>query len=408
MVDVDGLDRVDFLPEPSDRRILTAIDPSTAGYHDEWRAEVTGWAPQYAEPLPKIRRTRVIASNVTIFAIMSVILLLVWQSGFLFIELPPPASEWAFETTEVRQLQDEGLNGQGVRVCMVDTGFSPIHSSFEGVEIIFKDMVGDSTVPIDYGVIGHGTMMAGLLISQSHQIGIAPNITLAIVAALSDDGDGENSGGESVVADAIGWCHHNFEADIISLSLGGQQKLDNEREGASVTAARMAVDSGIYVVAAAGNDGGIDDDGMVSVPANVARVITVGATTMEGQLWANSSAGSQLTETQDPRQNPNLKPEIVSPGHMIVSTGDNGDWFSSSGTSVSTVFVSGALALILQAHPELKPNQNSNGSCIDSVKVALMNSAHQNEFVSKHDNHWGYGELRAQLWLQEITNSEQC
>ena len=47
---MDGLDRVDFLPEPSDRRILTAIDPSTAGYHDEWRAEVTGWAPQYAEP----------------------------------------------------------------------------------------------------------------------------------------------------------------------------------------------------------------------------------------------------------------------------------------------------------------------------------------------------------------------
>jgi len=408
VIELDGLDRVDLLPEPSDRRILSAIDPSTVGYQDEWRAEVTGWAPQNAEPLPKIRRTRVIASNVTIFAIMSVVILLVWQSGFLFIELPSPTSEWAFETTEIRQLQDEGLNGEGVRLCMVDTGFSPIHSSFEGVEIIFKDMVGDSTVPVDYGSIGHGTMMAGLLISQSHQVGIAPNITLAMVAALSDNGDGENSGDESIVADAIGWCQNNFEADIISLSLGGQQKLANEPEGASVTAARMAVDSGIYVVAAAGNDGGIDDDGIVSAPANVARVITVGSTTMEGQIWANSSAGSQLTETQNPRQSPNLKPEIVSPGHMIVSTGDNGDWYSSSGTSVSTVFVSGALALILQAHPELKPNPDSNGSCIDSVKVALMNSAQQNEFASTHDNHWGYGELKSQLWLQEISNSEQC
>ena len=37
---MDGLDRVDLLPEPSDRRILSAIDPSTSGYHDEWRAEV--------------------------------------------------------------------------------------------------------------------------------------------------------------------------------------------------------------------------------------------------------------------------------------------------------------------------------------------------------------------------------
>ncbi|RZD43775.1 MAG: hypothetical protein CXT70_00830, partial [Methanobacteriota archaeon] len=329
MVELDGLDRVDLLPEPSDRRILSAIDPSTAGYQDEWRAEVTGWAPRYATPIPKVRRTRVIASNITIFAIMSVVLLLVWQSGFLFIELPSPTSEWAFEATEIRQLQDEGLNGQGVRVCIVDTGFSPIHSSFEGVEIVFKDMVGDSKVPVDYGTIGHGTMMAGLLISQSHQIGIAPNVTLAVVAALSDNGDGENSGDESVVADAITWCHQDFEADIISLSLGGQQKLANQREGASVTAARMAVDSGIFVVAAAGNDGGADDDGMVSAPANVARVITVGATTVTGQLWSNSSAGSQLTATETPRQNPNLKPEVVSPGHMVISTGDNGEWYSS-------------------------------------------------------------------------------
>ena len=405
---LDGLERVDLLPEPSDRRILSVIDPSTSGYHDEWRAEVTGWAPRYAEPIAKVRRTRVLVSNLIIFAIFSVVLLLVWQSGLLFVELPPPTSEWAFETTEIRQLQDDGLDGQGVRVCMVDTGYSSLHSSLEGVEIIFKDMIGDSTVPVDHGSIGHGTMMAGLLISQNHQIGIAPNITLAMVAALNDNGDGENAGEESVVADAISWCHQNFAADIISLSLGGQQKLANEREGASVTAARMAVDSGIFVVAAAGNDGGPDDDGMVSAPANVARVITVGATTMDGQLWANSSAGSQLTETENPRQHPNLKPEVVSPGHMVISTGDKGDWYSSSGTSVSTVFVSGALALILQAHPELKPNQDSNGSCIDSVKIALMNSAQQNEFASTHDDHWGYGKLRSQLWLQEISNSEQC
>jgi len=405
---LDGLDRVDLLPEPSDRRILSAIDPSTSGYHDEWRAEVTGWAPRYAEPIAKVRRTRVLISNITLFAIFSVVLLLVWQSGLLFVELPPPTSEWAFEMTEVRQLQDEGLNGQGVRVCMVDTGFSSVHTSLDGVDVIFKDLIGDSTVPVDYGSVGHGTMMAGLLVSQSHQIGIAPNITLAVVAALNNNGNGENTGEESIVADAINWCQQDFAADIISLSLGGQQKLDNEREGASVTAARMAVDSGIFVVAAAGNDGGPDDDGMVSAPANVARVITVGATTMNGQIWVNSSSGSQLSETENPRQHPNLKPEVVSPGHMIVSTGDNGDWYSSSGTSVSTVFVSGALALILQAHPELKPNQDSNGSCIDSVKLALMNSAQQNEFASTHDDYFGYGELRSQLWLQEIEDSVQC
>ena len=158
---MDGLDGIDLLPEPTDRRILSAIDPSTSGYHDEWRAEVTGWAPHYAEPVARMRRKRFSASNITIFAILSVILLLVWQSGLLFIELPPPKSEWAFETTEIRQLQEQGLDGQGVRICMVVTVLSTIHSAFEGVAIVFKEMVGDYTDTVDEEKNGKGTMMGG-------------------------------------------------------------------------------------------------------------------------------------------------------------------------------------------------------------------------------------------------------
>ena len=106
-----------------------------------------------------------------------------------------------------------------------------------------------------------------------------------------------------------------------------------------MSATRMAVDSGIFVVAAAGNDGGGDDDGMVSAPGNVARVITVGATTKGGLIWSNSSIGSQLIETENPRQNPNLKPEIVSPGHMIISTANDRAWYPIIVTSVLTVCV---------------------------------------------------------------------
>ena len=118
--------------------------------------------------------------------------------------------------------------------------------------------------------------MAGILVATDHQIGAAPGITLGIAAALGADENGDNSGEESVVAEAIRWCHDTFEADIISLSLGGEQNLDAQREGATASATRRAVDAGIFVVAAAGNDGGPDDDGLVSVPANIPRVITVG------------------------------------------------------------------------------------------------------------------------------------
>ena len=223
-------------------------------------------------------------------------------------------------------------------------------------------MIGNSNSPIDYGFIAHGTLMAGILVSGSHQQGIAPGVNLAMVAALGADENDMNSGSEQTVADAILWCHNEFQADIISLSLGGEQNIEMMTEGVSVSAVRRAVDSGIFVVAAAGNDGGGEDDGLVSVPGNVARVITVGASTQEQIVWENSSIGSQILSNGSMRQNPHMKPEVVAPGENIISTGIGDSWYSSSGTSDSTVFVTGALSLILEAFPEYKPTSSSMGT----------------------------------------------
>ena len=45
-----------------------------------------------------------------------------WQNQWLVVELPLLESEWALEDTELRDVQASGLSGEGVRVCMVDTG----------------------------------------------------------------------------------------------------------------------------------------------------------------------------------------------------------------------------------------------------------------------------------------------
>ena len=42
---MEELRGIELLPEPGEPRILSAIDPSTRGFQDQWRAEVTGWAP---------------------------------------------------------------------------------------------------------------------------------------------------------------------------------------------------------------------------------------------------------------------------------------------------------------------------------------------------------------------------
>ena len=118
-------------------------------------------------------------------------------------------------------------------------------------------MIGNSNAPVDYGFIAHGTLMAGILVSNNHQIGVAPGVELAMVAALGADEDDLNSGSEDTVAQSIRWCQDEYQADIISLSLGGEQNVEMHTEGSSVSAVRRAVDSGIFVVAAAGNDGGV-------------------------------------------------------------------------------------------------------------------------------------------------------
>jgi serine protease AprX len=175
-------------------------------------------------------------------------------------------------------------------------------------------------------------------------------------------------------------------------------------EGSSVSAVRRAVDSGIFVVAAAGNDGGGSDDGLVSVPGNVPRVITVGASTESQSVWANSSSGSQSLMNGEQRQHPHMKPEVIAPGENIISTGVGDTWFSSSGTSDSTVFVTGALSLLLEAFPEYKATSESDGSCIDAVKDALMESALKYDDTTTHDDRWGYGQLQALDWYSYLEN----
>ncbi len=403
---VGSLDSVELLPEPDDSRILSAIDPSAVGFQDNWRAEVTGWAPAMPMPIKRVRGRKFLVTNGILFAIFAVLILWIWQSGYLIVDLPPAKSEWAAEQAGFSDDTLEGLTGEGVKVCIVDTGIDLSNPAFSGVNVVFKDMIGDSSTPVDYGFLAHGTLMSGLLIAQSHQMGMSPNIQLGMIAALGDDGTGKNTADESDVAQAINWCIETFGADIISLSLGGTQNDGMTREGQSASVTRKAVDMGIFVVAAAGNDGGVDDDGRVSVPSNVARAISVGASTRGGDVWKNSSLGSQIMPNGEQRTNPNMKPEIIAPGEGIISTGRGDSWYSSSGTSDATVFVTAALALILEDQPRMKPNPQSDGSCVDSVKEALRISTESGGQI--HDDQSGYGQLHAGNWLSAVRNMPNC
>ena len=106
------------------------------------------------------------------------------------------------------------------------------------------------------------------------------------------------------------------------------------------------------------------------------------------------------------RQHPNMKPEVVAPGERIISTGQDNLWYSSSGTSDATVFVTGALALILQENPRLKAQANDDSACLVKVKQALVDS--MAETAEGHDARTGYGQLDAAAWLNESQQIGPC
>ncbi len=172
-------------------------------------------------------------------------------------------------------------------------------------------------------------------------------------------------------------------ADVISISLGSKAPLFVATDVSR--AVEAALDRGVIVVAAAGNDGGPFDDGDVEIPANVPLALAVGAVDASGRIARFSSMGYIGNRTD-----PNMKPEVVAPGVQVISTSPGAHYVTLSGTSPATAVAAGVVALLLQAHPELRPAGSSAN--VLKVKLALMRSATTGPGqVLSHDPWYGYG-----------------
>ena len=338
--------------------------------------------------------------------------LLVFSSGYLieiFKENNPFAirpTEGALESQEVYaeliQSDIKGLDGTGVRVCIVDSGIDTSHKDLSGINLVaWRDFVNNQEQPYDDQ--GHGTSMAGILVADGWMKGVAPEVELVVAKALSGNGTGD----DGIVADAIDWCVDQG-SHIISLSLGGAPGLlpFNPFGGRdSSDAADDAIDQGIVVIAAAGNDGGPDDDGDVAHPSSERLVISVGGHTEDGSHWSGSSTGDNngnLLPLILPRQDHHKKPEVVAPAEGVPVVNNDGTWSIVDGTSAATVFVTGAIALLLEAQPSLAGNETSGSSAsVIQIKQALMDTAKPQPGQDGHDDDYGYGMLQ----IENLINS---
>jgi subtilisin family serine protease len=134
--------------------------------------------------------------------------------------------------------------GDGVRVAVLDTGFTPrLHPWLDAHTEAAPNTVEETDVHPRNGWLddesGHGTFIAGLVLAQ------APNATIQIAKVL----DSEGYGSELDVARAI---VEHAEANIINLSLGCYSH--DDLPPLALTEALRHVAPTSVVVAAAGND----------------------------------------------------------------------------------------------------------------------------------------------------------
>jgi len=111
-------------------------------------------------------------------------------------------------------------------------------------------------------------------------------------------------------------------------------------------AVRGALERGVVVVNAMGNDG--DAGGSVTSPGDSPDVVSVGAVDANGAIAGYSSRGP----TADGR----MKPDLVAMGSNVLIPGIRSNSYTHlSGTSFASPLVAGALALAWQCHPHLSP-----------------------------------------------------
>jgi hypothetical protein len=241
----------------------------------------------------------------------------------------------------------------------------------------------DSELPLNWGLIEkfvlleepntptnvHGTHVAGILAAadekgRGYGVGMCPDVQLYDFRVLARELDDT----EFAIIAALQYIryvnelHSSITVHGANLSLSIPHNVRNYACGRTplCSECERLVESGVVVVAAAGNrgyqyfetqNGAFENYAAFSVtdPGNADGVITVGST---HRNWPHTYGVSYFS-SRGPTGDGRLKPDLVAPGERIHGPMPEGQWGYESGTSMAAPHVSGAAAMLMARYPEL-------------------------------------------------------
>lgn len=212
--------------------------------------------------------------------------------------------------------------GEGVKVAVLDTGCDLDHPDLKGNLLPGRNMINPSRDPWDDN--NHGTHVCGIIAAENNDIGmvgVAPKCKVVPVKVL----DGNGNGSLVDVAKGIRWAVDDAGADLICMSLGSPNPVQEVRK-----AIQYAHSKGAICFVAAGNSGLTKN---VFYPANYPETIAIGSIDENFARSSFSNTGDNL--------------DFMAPGNRILSTVPDKWYAVLSGTSMATPFAVGIAALML-------------------------------------------------------------
>ena len=239
------------------------------------------------------------------------------------------ALQWDMRMIGMGEAWSSGLNGEGVRVGIIDTGVSTKTGDISADRLLAgKNLVNGSEPTEDTN--GHGTFIAGIIgATKDNGVGIAGVAPKVTIVPLKTSNDGKSN--TKINSQAIYAAVDEFHCDVINISSGSLKGTQQEHD-----AIKYAESKGVIIVCSTGNEGNEN----LHYPGAYEETIGVGKVGMTAKTTSFSNHNESIFVTA-----PGFGAISLSPLPLIA--------YLSAGSSYAAPFVSGLAALLKQQYPQM-------------------------------------------------------